>query len=307
MDLLDRLKKQMSVVSNPRGMEDPIGFRLHSVGIGKRHVNVKGWWKTHIGLYSLDATGFSQPVRLTGQSPFIREEDMISLYAPNVSYEEYFDRPRRFEDAWIVFAATAHHPGLDRLLHRGRCFFRDTTGLVRPYIQETARIASADPGDVLSAQAAFLSILALLHRSLPSEHPEIRHLNPVTATEQTQSPFQNKVLKIIKRDLTNELSIDMLAEELSISRSALSHRFSTEMGETFVHLKTRLRIEHAQALICNTEKSLKEIAYEIGFKEASYFTRIFQKTVGFSPKDYRKVASRRIPPDEQATRQSSIK
>lgn len=296
MKHLDRLKLQMNVVSNPDSRDNLGGFRLLFVGTGRRSVKSKGWWKTKIPYYSLDAPQLSQPVRLGGKEPVIRDKTMVSLYAPNTSYEEYFERPRRFDDAWIVFDSVGDPPLIERLMRNGRCFFRDNAGLIRGHLRECAQIASVDPGDAYAARAAFLSILALLHRSVASEDPTIRLLQSHEEKRESPSHFQRHVLKTLKENLAHELSIEELAHRLAMSRSTLTHRFSMEMGETFVELKTRLRIEHAQALICNTQKSLKEIAYELGFKEASYFTRLFQKVVGLSPKDYRKIASRRMPP-----------
>ncbi|TXI85585.1 MAG: AraC family transcriptional regulator, partial [Cupriavidus sp.] len=72
----------------------------------------------------------------------------------------------------------------------------------------------------------------------------------------------------------------------------LSHRFSSEMGETMVQMKNRLRIQRAQELMADPARQLKEIAFEVGFEDPAYFTRLFTRLAGISPSEYRKLLLR---------------
>ncbi len=88
------------------------------------------------------------------------------------------------------------------------------------------------------------------------------------------------------------MNMATLAKSIGVSRSTLSYRFPLEMGETLVQFKNRLRIEIAQELIGNTRKQIKEISFEAGFTDPSYFNRLFHKLTGFSPLTYRKFLLR---------------
>ena len=60
------------------------------------------------------------------------------------------------------------------------------------------------------------------------------------------------------------------------------------MGVTPVNFIIRRKIEKAQLLLIAGELPVKEIAYLVGFEDFSYFSRVFKKTTGLTPNEYRK-------------------
>lgn len=85
----------------------------------------------------------------------------------------------------------------------------------------------------------------------------------------------------------NEISLNMVASHVGISPSYFSTIFRQETGSTFVEYLTGLRMEKAKELLRCTNKKTAEIAYEVGYKDSHYFSYIFKKTQGLTPKDYR--------------------
>ena len=63
--------------------------------------------------------------------------------------------------------------------------------------------------------------------------------------------------------------------------------FSREVGKTFVEYLTETRMEKAKELLMCSPLKTSEIGYEVGYKDPHYFSYIFKKTQGCSPKDYR--------------------
>ena len=59
------------------------------------------------------------------------------------------------------------------------------------------------------------------------------------------------------------------------------------MQKTFVEYVTEKRIEKARKLLKQTDKSSSEIAREVGYKDAHYFSFVFKKQLGCSPREYR--------------------
>ncbi|MFQ8730023.1 MAG: helix-turn-helix domain-containing protein [Enterocloster bolteae] len=51
------------------------------------------------------------------------------------------------------------------------------------------------------------------------------------------------------------------------------------------------RIEHAKTKLKDSNLSVNEISYSVGFQDARYFSKLFKKYVGITPKDYRKIYS----------------
>lgn len=300
MSIVDHLKRQISIVSNPNHREVLGGFHLNFVGVGRRKLSFSGWWPSQFDFYVIDAANISQRVRIAkGKREFVRSPNTVLLYGPNTLYEEECGGPLDFDDAWVIFRSSRKFDALHSLVRReGFCMFRDDAGLVRRNIEETAKIADVDIGRRWVASAAFLKILALLHHALPStEDHNMRVIRPVTGRRpEDRSKFQEEVLRILNKNISRNLSVEELARELGVSRSTLTHRFSSEMGETLAALKNRLRIEKAQEWLDSTDKSLKEIAYELGFNDPTYLSRVFRRRVGFSPSEYRNLIENTGPP-----------
>ena len=84
-----------------------------------------------------------------------------------------------------------------------------------------------------------------------------------------------------------DLNAEKLQEKFSISHSTLFKLVKTATGKTLVELITDLRMELAQKLLAQKELPVKEIAGRCGYSDQFYFSRIFKKQTGLSPKEYR--------------------
>lgn len=87
--------------------------------------------------------------------------------------------------------------------------------------------------------------------------------------------------------MSEDISLNSVAAEVCMSPSYFSSVFSKEMGKTFIEYLTEVRMEKAkQYLACSSMKT-SEISYEVGYKDPHYFSYIFKKTQGCTPKEYR--------------------
>ncbi|MFZ4582264.1 MAG: helix-turn-helix domain-containing protein [Paludibacter sp.] len=85
-----------------------------------------------------------------------------------------------------------------------------------------------------------------------------------------------------------EVDAVKLAEELNMGYSYFRKMFTKYTGLPPVQYHLQLRIRRAQILLTTTNKTIKEIAYELGFESAFYFSRIFKEKSELSPAEYRK-------------------
>lgn len=83
------------------------------------------------------------------------------------------------------------------------------------------------------------------------------------------------------------LSLNLVAENIGMSASYLSAIFSQNMQKTFVEYVTEKWIEKAKKLLKQTDKNSGEIAKEVGYKDSHYFSFVFKKLQGCSPREYR--------------------
>ncbi|MDR2246643.1 MAG: response regulator transcription factor [Treponema sp.] len=83
------------------------------------------------------------------------------------------------------------------------------------------------------------------------------------------------------------ISLPTVAGHVGISPNHLSTVFSQETGENFIEYLTRVRIERAKHLLSATSMKSADIAVETGFNDPHYFSFIFKKNTGLSPREYR--------------------
>jgi AraC family transcriptional regulator len=98
-----------------------------------------------------------------------------------------------------------------------------------------------------------------------------------------------RVERLVRSHLSRSIRMDELAAATGLSRSYFSYAFRRTVGEPpFCYLR-RCRVELAQQLIRQTDKSLAEIALECGLADQSHLTRCFRAFVGMSPGTWRRL------------------
>ncbi|MFB0921363.1 MAG: helix-turn-helix domain-containing protein [Oscillospiraceae bacterium] len=97
-----------------------------------------------------------------------------------------------------------------------------------------------------------------------------------------------QALEFIDRNYSdNGISLNVVAKEVNISPSYFSAVFSQEVGQTFVEYLTQKRMEAARRMLQQTDMRSSEIACAVGYKDPHYFSYLFRKTQGCTPRDYR--------------------
>ena len=82
-------------------------------------------------------------------------------------------------------------------------------------------------------------------------------------------------------------SIEQMAHSLSVSQRYLSDTLKKETGKTTTEHLHMFLIDEAKNVLLKPNKSISEVAYELGFEYPPYFSRLFKKKEGISPKEYR--------------------
>lgn len=96
-----------------------------------------------------------------------------------------------------------------------------------------------------------------------------------------------KTITYVAAELTADLSLKSLAEQMNINASYLSSLFRKEMGMPLTEYVNRCRIIHAQRLLLTTSLPTKSIALQCGISDMCYFSRIFKRLTGMTPRLYR--------------------
>lgn len=110
--------------------------------------------------------------------------------------------------------------------------------------------------------------------------------------------FVEKVEQVIYKHLSNEdFCIQDLSKSLNMSRSQLYRKLKKELGQSFSALVKEIKINEAKRLLLHQDIQISEITYRLGYRDPSYFSKVFKGSVGCNPSHYRERmrTRRRLP------------
>ncbi len=100
--------------------------------------------------------------------------------------------------------------------------------------------------------------------------------------------FVRNAIRYVELHLDRSISLSDTAEAACVTPSYLSTAFGKQCGMSFVDFVHAMRVEAAKELLHNPDRSMLEIAEQVGFADKSYFNRVFKRVTGMSPGVYRR-------------------
>ncbi|CAL2085138.1 AraC family transcriptional regulator [Tenacibaculum sp. 190524A05c] len=119
-------------------------------------------------------------------------------------------------------------------------------------------------------------------------------LNRTDSNKQLITRFKDVLNTYFDQNLFAEEGIptvEWMAAQLNVSHRYMSDTIKIETGKTAIDQINLFLVEEAKGLLLNPELSISETAYKLGFEYPQYFTRVFKKKVGLTPKQYIKSHS----------------
>ncbi|OPJ59290.1 AraC family transcriptional regulator [Clostridium oryzae] len=95
-----------------------------------------------------------------------------------------------------------------------------------------------------------------------------------------------KAIKYMNDNIGRTITLQELSELVSLSPSYFSRTFREVTGYSIIEFFNKIKIDRAEALIMVEDKKIKEIAAMLGFKDEFYFSRLFKRIKGISPKEF---------------------
>jgi AraC-like DNA-binding protein/mannose-6-phosphate isomerase-like protein (cupin superfamily) len=102
------------------------------------------------------------------------------------------------------------------------------------------------------------------------------------------SPPINKAIDWVRQHLDQSTSVSEMAEVAGLSESYFRRWFHREVGSSPSDFVTRLRIERSKQLLATSQRSITQIAMEMGYNTSAYFTAAFHRETGTTPSDFRR-------------------
>ncbi|MEH7379024.1 AraC family transcriptional regulator [Bacillus sp. JJ1533] len=137
---------------------------------------------------------------------------------------------------------------------------------------------------IMIENAKSTSELEEIHKRMLEEYsdPSIRFATLEKAT------ISEKAEHFIRMNFSEDISVEEISRKLHVHPSHLMRTFKKEKGMTISHYRNLIRIKEAKDLLANSNLSLIEITFIVGFKNQQYFSRVFKESEGVTPKEYKR-------------------
>ena len=106
--------------------------------------------------------------------------------------------------------------------------------------------------------------------------------------EEQEERIINSITRFMQEHLAEEMSLSVLAEEFHMNPQYISQLFKNEIGVGFLAYLTSIRMEKAKKLLLSTSLSIGEVAEQSGYGDYRVFTKVFKKSEGITPSQYRR-------------------
>ncbi|MBE5857367.1 MAG: response regulator [Lachnospiraceae bacterium] len=158
---------------------------------------------------------------------------------------------------------------------------------------ETIRIGIGDivdkPGDIFKSFKAARHIRHILVEKNDTKALIFgtREMGDTPTDKKSSAVISEAKLYMSKNFTDSNLMLQDVAKAVNMSNSRFSTVFSQQNGQTFTEYLIYLRLKKAKELLRTTDKRSSQIAFDVGYNDAHYFSYIFKKNVGMTPSEYR--------------------
>ena len=143
------------------------------------------------------------------------------------------------------------------------------------------------PFDMVALLAKVNSLLLLNQAFKDTYSKQLSFVSPEVEVMSEKEKFLQSVFEYVYENLDNpQLSVELLSSHLSISRTSLYNRLLEFSGMSPVDFIRSVRLERAANLLEKNSNSISEIAYETGFSNPNYFTKVFKAKYKMTPSEY---------------------
>jgi AraC-like DNA-binding protein len=137
----------------------------------------------------------------------------------------------------------------------------------------------------------FIQLLIILDTLGKARDEQMRSLSSIKFVHNLQPNQQSRIDRVctyLNQYYKHNLRLEKVAAIANMSTTAFCRFFKTSTGKSFVKYLNELRIGHACKLLIESELTISEICFEVGFNNVSNFNRRFFELHVMSPKEYRK-------------------
>ncbi|MDA0177821.1 MULTISPECIES: AraC family transcriptional regulator [Mesoflavibacter] len=234
-------------------------------GKGKRHIG------SHLSYFNnsqliligsnLPHNGFTDRLTSKGKETLIQ-------FRPEFLGDQFFNIPEMASIAILLEKAK-----------KGILFKPETKKIVGPKIEKLPKH---------NGPKRVIKLLEILHLLSQAKDYVILNADGYAFETQPQDSLKiDKIFKHINANFQNHISLEEVADQVSMTVPAFCRYFKKATGKTFTQLVNEYRVVHATKLLLESKISITDICFESGFNNFSHFNKIFKENTGKSASHYR--------------------
>lgn len=144
-----------------------------------------------------------------------------------------------------------------------------------------------------NAAVAFINTLMNNFRGFVVDDTQKRFIHK-TSHDYIQTDRVSRIIQYVYENYPYKISLANIAGKEQMSPYYLSHIFHKLVGINFRDFLSMVRVEMSEFSVLSTNKSITQIAQDMGFSDAKYYVSHFHKYMGFHPKEYRRKYAEKI-------------
>lgn len=267
----------------PCSVSVAIGSIVDEIGLWSKSLADADKARHYLNLINRKQIISIQDINTSGLTPFTEINKLPTL--DKLRYTSKYDIPQFLEDYFSNFGESS----VASFLFMNYIFV--------DILMAASKIIEELEGDVNAVLAEYSNINSII---LSNTDPDDTKTILTTILERTidfrDSKTGSKYSDVIARAQEyiqqnfslQGISLNSVAKEVNISPNHFSTIFSQETGETFINFITNVRIENAKTLLKTTNRRTSDIGYDVGYNDTHYFSYVFKKNTGMTPKEFRK-------------------
>lgn len=138
------------------------------------------------------------------------------------------------------------------------------------------------------------SILCQVYDDVVATYSEQNVTSAITGSKKSRSQLYNDIVDYVVHNIHSGITVSQVARHFGYNDKYISHMFREISGVTLKQFILQKKAEEASFFLTDTNLSVEEIAYRLGYSDSHNFTRSYKRETGFSPTAYRNAFSKRV-------------
>lgn len=208
------------------------------------------------------------------------ESILLDLHCP---HKYYFEKEIPSRIAWVHINGSAAAQVMQNIQKIQELPIKRTIPEIYDLIMELFELSDRSDQDIFQQSQLCYRLLLEFMRAVWMQ--DMRDKKKIESQQEIY--FKNTMWHYISRNLHRDVTVEELAKQVSLSKYHFIRTFQESFDATPIQFITAEKIRRARYQLLNTGEGIAQIAEELGFTTPGYFTKVFKKVVGVSPRQYR--------------------